>query len=248
MGHRPTHLEGDFHLYDATARHDTRNALSGVHGVLLLLLGTSLLLSPSFAAGSGAQAAEADAPPQVVDPPPDEDEADQKREAERYANREFLGIRFGIGFGMTMDPGPPDRVDDAALVNGIVRVGKQANHRPRVLFETHYFWRLVSEATTVGFRGEDVSVQAADIGIGPFAAIQGSDEELLESFAIGGMVGFKRDERSSFNIGFGVALDPTVKVLGDGIRPNEPLPAGEETLRFKEEPRWSYLVLVSFSF
>ena len=168
--------------------------------------------------------------------------------AEEHANRNFLGISFGVAFGMTTDIGSGDRVDGAELVNGVVRVTKAANHRPRILLETHYFWRVDAENTVVSFGGAEVPVRTADIGFGPFAAIQGSDDELLEAFAIGGMVGFKRSERSSFNIGIGVALDPNVKVLGDGLTPNEPLPAGETTVRFKEEARWGVLTLVSFTF
>ena len=167
-----------------------------------------------------------------------------KEEAQRNANRDFLGIRFGVGFGMTSQLGGNERIDEAELVDGVVRVKKTLNHRPRVLFETHYFWQLDAETITT----DAGTIEEADIGIGPFAAIQGSSEEVLEAFGIGMMVGFKRDEGSSFNIGIGIMLDPTVRVLGDGVQPNEPLPNGESEIRFKEEPRWGVLTLVSFSF
>ena len=168
--------------------------------------------------------------------------------ARQQANRDFLGINFGIAFGMTTNLGSRDRVDEAEVTNGVVRVTKAANHRPRVLLETHYFWELEDDNAVVSLGGTEVPVRAADIGLGPFVAIQGSEDELLEAFAIGLMIGFKRTERSSFNIGLGVALDPNVKVLGDGLRPNKPLPDGETAIRFKEEARWGLVTLVSFSF
>ena len=180
-----------------------------------------------------------------ADAPVDEAATDA---AQQYANRNFLGISFGVAFGMTTDIGSGDRVDEAEVVNGVVRVTKAANRRPRILLETHYFWEVDAEGTVVHLGGAEVSVREADIGFGPFAAIQGSEDEILEAFAIGGMVGFKRSERSSFNIGIGVALDPNVKVFGDGIRSNEPLPDGETSIRFKEEARWGFLTLVSFAF
>ena len=173
--------------------------------------------------------------------------ADQE-DARQRVNRSFLGINFGVSFGMTTDLGSGERVEDAEVVNGIVRVTREANHKPRILLETHYFWEVDAEDAVVVVAGEEIRVRAADIGFGPFAAIQGSDEELLEAFAVGVMVGFRRAESSSFNIGIGVALDPKVKVLGDGVRANERLPEGETSIRFKEQARWGLLTLVSFSF
>ncbi len=149
---------------------------------------------------------------------------------------------------MTTKLGSTERIDEAEVIDGVVRVRKTVNHRPRILLETHYFWRLHAEASTVNARGGAVTIQEADIGLGPFVAIQGSGEELLEAFGVGVMLGFKRDAESSFNIGGGILLDPNVRVLGDGIRPNEPLPGGESEIRFKEEAGWGFLTLVSFSF
>ena len=182
------------------------------------------------------------------DPEDAEDsEVPDTQQVQELANREFLGIRFGLGFGMTMDFGSA-RADEAELIDGIVRVTKRTNHRPRMLLETHYFWKARTEARTVTLGGTTLTIDAAHIGWGPFMAIQTSDEEVVEVFAGGLMVGLKKAGQSSFNIGFGIALDPSAKALGDGIMPNEPLPQGETEIRFKEEPRWGPLVLVSFSF
>ena len=65
-------------------------------------------------------------------------------------------------------------------------------------------------------------------------------------------VGFKRkpeaDDSSSWNLGIAAVVDPSVKVLGDGIDENRPLPGGETQIRFKETSQWGVLIMTSFSF
>ena len=126
-------------------------------------------------------------------------EADEA-EARKNINRDFLGIRFGVGLGVSLDRGP-DRIAEAEVVDGILRVTRTTNHRPRILLETHYFWRVHQERVSVAAGERTITVQAADIGAGPFAAIQSSDEAVLEAFALGLMIGFKRQDDSAFNIG-----------------------------------------------
>ncbi|MGJ3626426.1 hypothetical protein AB5I41_04985 [Sphingomonas sp. MMS24-JH45] len=46
----------------------------------------------------------------------------------------------------------------------------------------------------------------------------------------------------------GYVVDPDTQVLGDGIKENEPLPAGEKDVRFKETAQTGWLVIASFSF
>jgi len=59
---------------------------------------------------------------------------------------------------------------------------------------------------------------------------------------------FKAKVKDSFNIGIGLMMDPSVKILGDGITENEPLPAGETTVRTKETSQWGVLFMVSYNF
>ena len=54
--------------------------------------------------------------------------------------------------------------------------------------------------------------------------------------------------KDSFNIGIGVMMDPSVKILGDGISENQPLPLGETTVRTKETSQWGVLFMVSYNF
>lgn len=73
---------------------------------------------------------------------------------------------------------------------------------------------------------------------------------LIEAIGVGLMIGFKRgkDSAQSFNIGIGAIVDPSVKVLGDGIRQDEPLPQGETQIRFKHTDQWGFLIITSYSF
>lgn len=77
---------------------------------------------------------------------------------------------------------------------------------------------------------------------------------MIQAIALGVMVGFKRndkpDDTSSWNIGIGAVVDPSVKVLGDGLEVNAPLPAGEneKEVRLQDKSQWGVVVLTSFSF
>jgi len=58
----------------------------------------------------------------------------------------------------------------------------------------------------------------------------------------------KAKVKDSFNIGIGVVVDPSAKVLGDGITENQPLLAGETQVRFKETSQKGIFIMVSYSF
>jgi len=58
----------------------------------------------------------------------------------------------------------------------------------------------------------------------------------------------KGTTKDSFNIGIGLMMDPSAKILGDGITENQPLPAGETQVRLKETSQWGFLIMSSYSF
>jgi hypothetical protein len=72
--------------------------------------------------------------------------ADAKKEgestgAQETAEKKFLGINLGVGFGVSLDLDGGDQVDEAVLDEaGIVRVKKESNQDPRILFEIHKFF------------------------------------------------------------------------------------------------------------
>lgn len=150
---------------------------------------------------------------------------------------DFAGLKFGVGISFTLANGDRDRVSDASIVNGIVRVNDEDNGRARIMLESHYFF-------TPGYPPEQETW-----GVGPFIALQPGTKDIIESVGIGVMVGFRRgtgDE--SFNLGIGAVVDPNTRVLGDGIVADLPLPLGETSVRYKEEMQTGILIISSFSF
>ena len=164
----------------------------------------------------------------------------QERMQEEAAQKQFLGLNLGIGLSLAVDL-QGDRVDDASVDGGKVGVSKKNSGQPRVLLESHYFFEPAKDHR---------NLKKERWGYGPFVAIQGSDDEVIEAFGLGWMVGFKRKgpQEESFNLGLGLIFDPSVKVLGDSIHEGRPLPTGETDVQFKEESRVSAVLSVSFSF
>lgn len=152
----------------------------------------------------------------------------------------FAGINFGVGLSFTMDTGKHDRVEQASVVNGIVRIDKQNNDVPRILLESHYFF-----LPKTSFLG----VPKENWGLGPFVAIQPGSDNIIQAISLGLMVGFKKKfNDSSWNLGVGAIVDPHVKILGDGIKKDQPLPTGETQVRLKETSQWGVVFLASFGF
>ncbi|MCB2263277.1 MAG: hypothetical protein LGR52_10130 [Candidatus Thiosymbion ectosymbiont of Robbea hypermnestra] len=153
----------------------------------------------------------------------------------------FGGLKFGIGLSLTVDTGNRDRIDEAKVVNNIVRVTEESNDIARFMLESHYFF-----TPDFSFLG----VESGNWGCGPFVAVQPGKESIIEAVGFGGMIGFKRknSKTSSWNIGIGMVVDPDTKVLGNGIEGNQPLPTGETEVRLKETSQWGALILTSFSF
>ncbi|MCI5125976.1 MAG: hypothetical protein D3925_16280 [Candidatus Electrothrix sp. AR5] len=164
-------------------------------------------------------------------------------------NTELLGgFKFGVALGLTMDLGDNDRVESAEVVNGVVRVTKDNNYSPRIMLETHYFFTPGPQDT---FGPEEfLGHKEGEWGFGPFVALQTGSEDIIEYIGAGIMLGFRRSEEStnSFNVGLGVVVDPSVKILGDGIVENRPLPEGEAEVRFKETSQLGLLAMVSYAF
>lgn len=157
--------------------------------------------------------------------------------------KEFAGTHFGIGLTITQNNQEDiaDRVEDAQIINGIVRVTKERNQVLRLMLETHYFF-----TPNISFFN---LTHAGTWGFGPFVGVQTGSDEIIDAIGGGMMIGFKRTgSNESFNIGIGYVIDNNVKVLGNGFSPDQPPPAGETEVRFKEKTQGGVLLLVSFAF
>lgn len=194
-------------------------------------------------AGAGAQGNRAEQGGQGRDSLP----ARAEQRGAGSGTQKFGGLEFGIGISFTMDFGWNDRVAEAELVNGIVRVRDENNGIARIMLESHYLFPQQ--------RRGPFGVGAGEWGHGPFVALQPGTNNIIEAIGIGWMMGFRRplpvgeqDTGQSFNIGLGIVVDPNTRILGDGIVANQPLPEGETSIRYKEEMQGGFLALVSFSF
>jgi hypothetical protein len=192
---------------------------------------------PSAAAGAPAR------PPEAA---PAKAEQERNKDAgngagQATAGQKFGGIEFGVGISFTLDVGKNNRVSEAEVVNGIVRVKDEDNGRARIMLESHYFF--TPDWAPFG-------VEPGDFGWGPFIALQPGTDNIVEAVALGAMMGFRRpvEGTESFNIGLGVVVDPNTRILGEGIRADQPLPIGETTVRYKEQMQTGVLLLASFGF
>lgn len=156
------------------------------------------------------------------------------------AYMKFIGINWGLGLAFT-DIGGSSYIEEAKLVDGLVRVEKSFNSSASLMFETHYF---IKESF---FGGTDKSY-----GHGPFAALEFANEDRtsIGSFAVGWMWGFRTNklQKESWNIGVGYYVNTKVRQLGDGIVEGQPLPGNETEIRFKEVDRSGLAVLISYTF
>ena len=142
-------------------------------------------------------------------------------------------LGFGIGLSYIQDLGKNDRVKSAELVNGVVRVTDEQNGSAAIVFEGHYFFHNLKT-----------------FGHGPFVAVQaGGSGDIITSVALGWMFGLRKHETDtrSWNLGIGLAADPNVQILGDGLTANDPLPEGETAIRFKEKTQFGLMFVFSAS-
>ncbi len=175
----------------------------------------------------------------------------ETRKLQEIADKRFAGFNFGVALGLVAKAGKRDLVQSASLdANGIVRIDRDNNTSANLILESHYFF-----TPNKSFLG---LVDAKNWGFGPFIAVQPGTDVIIQSVGCGLMTGFKRssiigqdlarDRGDSFNIGIGMMINPNAKVLGDGIQKNQPLPAGETSVRLRTTTEAGWLVTFSYSY
>jgi hypothetical protein len=181
------------------------------------------------------------------------------------------GFNWGIGIATSFDVGG-SRVNNAVVVNNVVRVDDStSNVGIGFVLEAHYFLRSSflglggpGSCDVVPLRGGGFSaLNCTELAHGPFIAIEVGNgnkstpaaDGLITAYALGWMVGMRHPsfplnsvtKTASWNIGVGLRVSPNGKVLGEGLLPNQVLPAGD-SIRYKNEPRYGLMLMSTFSF
>jgi len=163
----------------------------------------------------------------------DAKETDDKNQADKS----FLGLKWGVGLGYSF--GDEDFIDQAELVDDVIRVTNDKTDQARVLLEFHkYFWCNNQN-------------RSAETGCGPFIAVAASSNDLLKGVGVGFMYGWRGNEEKAsdgFSVGVGAILDNDMKALAGGFNANEPLPSGETDIRYETKARWSAILFVTRTF
>jgi hypothetical protein len=154
-----------------------------------------------------------------------------------------FGFKFGIGAAITTNRRSNAIKDAVVDSTGIVRVKRQDETSVGYLLEAHYFF--VPDRSFL-------NLTTGNWGIGPFVAIQGGEEQFLSGLGFGLMIGFRQpnsivNTNLSWNFGIGAIYDPSVKVLGNGLVADRPLPTGD-SLRTTEVGSWGLMLVSSFNF
>lgn len=162
-----------------------------------------------------------------------EDAEADAQSADSFESKYGLGVGIGFSWGRG-----EERVDDAEVVNGVVRVKRESTDKPRLFLEAHKFLWVNSTRS---------------IGAGPFVSIQSGADDALSSWGLGAMFGFRDDAAkgehlTGWNLGLGYLWDADVKTLGDGVTADAPLPEGETEIRYKNSPAGSVFVVFSRKF
>ena len=182
----------------------------------------------------------------------------QRALADASSNKQtFGGIEFGIGIAFSYDLGENDRVRNASLIDGIVRVDHTDNVRARLILESHYLFtpdKIFGAESIFGL--SNVGHERKEWGAGPFVALQPGTDNVIDAIGAGLMLGLRRsavagstsNSGDSFNIGIGILYDIDARVLGDGILADQPLPGNEKEIRYKTREQSGLLIMTSYSF
>jgi hypothetical protein len=209
------------------------------------------------------QPADGAVPPSTVT---EMEDATKKEEA----TKDFLGLKWGAGIGVIGGFGGDRAVEKASIVKGAVRVEEEGDLRPQVFLEMHVFlggpkvrkWRAYQRWEEAEPMKKARGIKESEtpqpnkmpdcplMGFGPFVALQSGDNKAIDSLSLGFMWGFRRDasKSASVNIGIGLSFDPSVQVLGGGIKDGQPMPNGETEIRFKKQGQFGWAVMTSFTF
>jgi hypothetical protein len=165
-------------------------------------------------------------------PPAAQDGAGAKNQGSKESS--FFD-NFGVGLAVVAKMGRERSIQEAQLVNGIVRVTSERQVMPMVVLERHWYFNPDRNSGWGTFLGVNLATQS----------------NIIDGIGLGLIYGFKPSSKSntttSNNLGFGFAVQPFSRVLGDGIAKDQALPAGETAIRYKETNRTGFMLFYTYT-
>lgn len=165
---------------------------------------------------------------------------------------------FAPGFAADRKTSGPDRIREAEVINGKVVVTDVDNATVGPILEAHAFvFTLDHDWAFENSKGDLVVTHAQPcatatefptVAMGPFAMVRFGEEQFIKSIGVGWMVGFRvRQTERILNLGLAYTIQQDVRALATGFKDGEPLPAGEEAIRYRSDDGNGYAIVVSFA-
>lgn len=150
--------------------------------------------------------------------------------------------RLGFGLGIGVSFLDESDILETTVANGVIRVTDSEKVKRDAWLETHYTFDNISEWMGWNYLapGIFVGVQVAGSG-GTFDGISAGLLMSWKRTPIG-----DSKSKQAFNIGAGW-VNRKIRVLGDGMVENEPLPAGEEAVRYRKKDSSGWMLMFSFT-
>ncbi len=173
---------------------------------------------------------------------------------------DFKSLGFGGGYGVVSTFHAKERVGSAQIISGVVRVDKDNRvqfgpvlemHKffslaPRILVKQGNHYLLGGNLATECSNGAALKQTVPLVGVGPFVTLRFGGAEVVQTFGMGVMFGFRTSESDkSLNLGIAFTSDPAARRLEDGIVQDSPLPTGETQIRYKTTHAEGFMVLFS---
>ena len=164
---------------------------------------------------------------------------------------------FGVGFAADRRASGPDRIREAEVVDGRVVVTDVDNATVGPILEAHAFvftlkkdWAIKNEKGDLVVTRVQPCAGATEfptVAMGPFTMLNFGEEQFVKSIGVGWMLGFrvKQTERV-INLGVAYTIQQSVRALATGFKDGEPLPAGEEVIRYRSDDGTGLAIVVSF--
>lgn len=158
----------------------------------------------------------------------------------------------GWGIGLAALRNKNIVINDASIVNGVVRANAAQVWQPELLLARHWYFSSAKD----GHKTCTIDVWGSCLGMFLALGIGGgggsTTNQVVDMAGAGLLVGFgagtKDPQEQAHNLGIGIGRRFNVRMLGDGISANAPLPNGETQIRYKTEDITAPFIFYTYKF